>query len=167
MEYKFPNLSSKPFPTECSILLFNDNYLVHKRGNPHVGKHQLKLVGWILFLGLDVSMTTCYYNSSTSWQDEIMCWCLIGCPTSFHSHTCHYTPGLRRVEGASPASSCPDWILAFPMASRLSLPASTQQEVHKTLMCLTSSSVLGCSGCLAPCHWCLCLREKCRKRHFL
>ena len=103
-----------------------------------------------------VPMPTCCYYSSTSWQDEITCWCLTRCLTSHRSHT-YRTPGLKTVAGASPASSCPDLTVAFPRTWCWCPPISAWLKGHQALMCSASSSVLECSSCLAPCHWCLCL----------
>lgn len=133
-------------------------YLMHKQGNPQetFGGRQVPKFWfdrcpqtWIC-----VPKTTCCHDSSTSWQDEITCWCLTRCLTSYHSHTYH-TPGLKRVAEVSPASSCPDLTVEFPRMWCWCLLILAWLDSHQALMCSASLSALECSSCLAPCHWCL------------
>ncbi len=150
------------FTTACSTFchIQKQPYLMHKRGNPQetfgggqVPKFWFDSRPWAWIC---VPMTTCCYDSSTSWQDEITCWCLTRCLTSHRSHTCR-TPGLKRVAEASPASSCPDLTAAFPRTWCWCLPISAWLEGLRARMCSASSSAPECSSCLAPCHWCPCL----------
>lgn len=142
-------------------------YLMHKRGNPQetfrggqMPKFWFECCPWAWMC---VPMTTCCYNSSTSWQHEITYWCPTRCPTSHRSHT-YRTRGLKRVEEVSLASSCPDLTVAFPRTWCWCLPILAWLEAHQTLMCSASSSVLECSSCLVLCHRCLCLGGKKNKK---
>lgn len=139
------------------------SYLMHKRGNPQetfgggeMPKFAFESCPWVWIC---VTMTTCCYDSPTPWQDEITCWCLTRCLTSRHFHT-YRTPGLKRVAGAFPTSSCPDLTVAFPRTWCWCLPILAWLEGHRVLMCSASSSALECSSFLALCHWGRCLSEK-------
>lgn len=118
------------------------------------------LVVPLVFLGLGrVSprrLASVTVVSPASWRGDITCWCPTACPASRRSRTCR-TPESKRVAEGSPASFCPDWRVAFPGAWCCCPLISTLWRGRPPPTCSASSSEPGCSGCLAPCRWGLCL----------